>query len=93
MVDIDNNNIHSWAQTLEKVVRMEIPSPTHQLQKDSRFSQSFEDSYSTGNQSPHPTSIEASDTHSRPDSFESFSSGSFSEDSPENMLAVEQQQT
>ena len=71
---------------------MEIPSPTHQLQRDSRFSQSFEDSYSTGNQSPHPTSIEASDTHSRPDSFESFSSAeSFNEDSPENMLTVEQQ--
>ena len=79
---------YSWTQTLEKVVRMEIPSPTHQLQRDSRFSQSFEDSYSTGNQSPHPTSIEASDNHSRPDSFESYSSENLNEDSS---LTVEQQ--
>ena len=63
--DIIAHVTYSWTQTLEKVVRMEIPSPTHQLQRDNRFSQSFEDvdSYSTGNQSPHRTSIDASDTH------------------------------
>ena len=81
----------SWTQTLEKVVRMEIPSPTHQPQRDSRLSQSFEESYSTDNQSPHPTSIEASDTHSRPDSFESYSSESLNEDSL--LPPLEQQQT
>ena len=77
---------------MEKVVCMEVPSPNHLLQKENRFSQLLEDSYSTnGNQSPpHRTSIEVSDTHSRPDSFiESYSSESLNEDSP---FTVEHQQ-
>ena len=89
MVDVIITYItYSWTQTLEKVVGMEIPSPTHQLQRDNRFSQSIEDSYSTGNQSPHRTSIDASDTHSRPDSFESYSSESLNEE--DLPLSVEQ---
>ena len=73
---IINYYSRSWTQTLEKVVRMEIPSPTHQPQRDSRLSQSFE----------------ASDTHSRPDSFESYSSESLNEDSLLPPQSLEQQQ-